>query len=119
MQRLAVMIAPALRSGTDMHDGEETMQTLPGSAIIDSMKNVTRGRQLVVRNIEEEVVLALKMTAARHGRSAEAEDREILRRALLPAKDHRSIKDLLLSMPDVGDDADFERVPDNGREVDL
>ncbi|HXO41378.1 MAG TPA: DNA-binding protein [Thermoanaerobaculia bacterium] len=89
------------------------------SAIIDSVTRVTRGRQLVVRNIEEEVVRALKMTAARHGRSAEAEHREILRRALLPAKDRRSIKDLLLSMPDVGDDADFERVPDDGREVDL
>ena len=39
--------------------------------------------QLIVRNIEEEVVEALKLRAARHGRSAEAEHRELLREALL------------------------------------
>ncbi len=72
-----------------------------------------------MRNIEDEVVRALKVRAAQHGRSAEAEHREILRQTLLPAKDHRSIKDMLLAMPDVGEDADFERVEDFGREVDL
>ena len=35
--------------------------------------------QLIVRNIEEEVVQALKERAVRHRRSAEAEHREILR----------------------------------------
>jgi antitoxin FitA len=75
--------------------------------------------QLIVRNLEEEVVLELKLRAARHGRSAEAEHREILRQALLPAGERKSIKDLLLAMPDVGEDADFERVPDHGRDVDL
>jgi plasmid stability protein len=83
------------------------------------MDKPKRGGQLVVRNIEEEVVQALKLRAAQHGRSAEAEHREILRQALMPAKDHRSIKDMLLAMPDVGEDADFERVVDFGREVDL
>ena len=83
------------------------------------MKTATRGRQLVVRDIEEEVVRALKLSAARHGRSAEAEHREILRQALLPTKDRMPLKDFLLSMPDVGDDADFERIADHGREVDL
>jgi len=73
----------------------------------------------VVRNIEEEVVRALKLRAASSGRSAEAEHREILRQALLPEKDRRSFKDFLLSMPDVLDDADLERIVDYGREVDL
>lgn len=75
--------------------------------------------QLIVRNLEEEVVRELRLRAARHGRSAEAEHREILREALLPAKDRRSLKDLLLSIPEVGDDADFERCPDLGRDVEL
>jgi plasmid stability protein len=75
--------------------------------------------QLIVRNLEEEVVLELKLRAARHGRSAEAEHREILRQALLPAGERKSIKDFLLAMPDVGEDADFERVTDRGRDVEL
>lgn len=39
--------------------------------------------QLTVRNVDDQVVRALKQRAAAHGRSAEAEHREILRRALL------------------------------------
>ena len=73
--------------------------------------------QLIVRNLEEEVVRELKLRAARHGRSTEAEHREILREALLPAKDRRSFKELLLAIPGVGEDADFERNPDLGRDV--
>lgn len=75
--------------------------------------------QLIVRNLEEEVVRELRLRAARHGRSAEAEHREILREALLPAKDRRSIKELLLAIPAGGEDADFERSPDLGRDVEL
>ena len=37
---------------------------------------------LIVRNVESDVIRALKEAAARHGRSAEAEHREILRKAL-------------------------------------
>lgn len=73
--------------------------------------------QLVVRNLEEEVVRELKVRAARHGRSAEAEHREILREALLSAKRKRPLKELLLAMPPAGEDADFERAPDRGRDV--
>jgi antitoxin FitA len=40
--------------------------------------------QLTVRNVSAEIVRALKKRAAGHGRSAEAEHREILREALLP-----------------------------------
>jgi antitoxin FitA len=49
--------------------------------------------QLVVRNLDEELVLRLKMRAAEHGRSAEAEHREILRQALA-AEPRRSFKEL-------------------------
>jgi plasmid stability protein len=37
---------------------------------------------LHVRNVDDELVARLKRRAARHGRSAEAEHREILREAL-------------------------------------
>jgi plasmid stability protein len=63
--------------------------------------------QLIVRNIAPEVVSALKRRAARHGRSAEAEHREILRSALSAEPGRASFKALLASMPDVGADADF------------
>ena len=39
--------------------------------------------QLTVRNLAQEVVGALKRRAAAHGKSAEAEHRDILRKALL------------------------------------
>ena len=72
--------------------------------------------QLIVRNLPEKIVRALKLRAAQHGRSAEAEHREILREVLFPSDAGKSLKDMLLSMPDAGDDADFERVQDTGRE---
>ncbi|HVZ69209.1 MAG TPA: hypothetical protein VG891_07075 [Rhizomicrobium sp.] len=43
--------------------------------------------QLLVRDIPEDVVAALKRRAKRHGRSAEAEHREILRQALSSGRD--------------------------------
>jgi plasmid stability protein len=72
--------------------------------------------QLIVRNLEDEVVQALQLRAAGHGRSAEAEHRAILRAALLPSGDFKAF---LESMPDVGQDSDFERDPDLPRDVDL
>jgi plasmid stability protein len=39
---------------------------------------------LTVRKVDEEVIRALKMRAAKHGRSAEAEHRLILEQALRP-----------------------------------
>lgn len=44
-------------------------------------------RNLHVRNLDEELVTRLKRRAARHGRSAEAEHREILRQALAAEKE--------------------------------
>jgi len=75
--------------------------------------------QLLVRNIESEVVSELKLRAARHGRSAEEEHREILRAALRQPQPLVSLKQLLLEMPDVGEDRDFERPVDLGRAVEL
>lgn len=68
--------------------------------------------QLVVRNLDEQVVNALRKRAAEHGRSAEAEHRAILDEALLPVK-KKSFMEALASIPDVGRDEDFERVDVN------
>ena len=62
---------------------------------------------LVVRNVDKDVALALKRQAASHGRSAEAEHREILR-AVLQRPKRRPVAEVLASMPNVGDDADFD-----------
>ena len=61
---------------------------------------------LVVRNVDEDVALALKQLAAAHGRSAEAEHREILRTVLQRPK-RRSVAEVFSSMPNVGEDSDF------------
>jgi len=65
------------------------------------------------------LVRALKARAARNHRSAEAEHREILREALMPRRRRRTIKEVILAMPDVGEDADFARDRDMGRKVRL
>jgi antitoxin FitA len=75
--------------------------------------------QLLVRDIESDVVRELKIRAARHGRSAEEEHRQILREALRGHGPAKSLKELLLEMPDVGGDRDFERPEDRGRPVEL
>jgi plasmid stability protein len=64
---------------------------------------------LVVRNLDDNIVQALKERAARHNRSAEAEHRAILEQVLLRPK-RRSFAQVLAAMPDVGRDEDFERV---------
>ena len=45
--------------------------------------------QLTVRNVDEQVIRALKKRAVEHGRSAEAEHRDILRRTLLEEGESR------------------------------
>ncbi len=64
---------------------------------------------LLVRSVDEDLVRALKARAGLHGRSAEAEHREILAAALGRPK-RLSFAEVLASMPDVGEDADFERI---------
>jgi antitoxin FitA len=65
---------------------------------------------LVVRNLDQRIVDALKQRAARHGRSAEAEHRAILEEVLLGIPKKKSFAEALASMPNVGQDEDFERL---------
>ncbi|TPE46967.1 DNA-binding protein [Maribrevibacterium harenarium] len=67
---------------------------------------------LVVRNIDEEIVRALKAQAGLHGISAEAEHRRILEQVLLRPK-KRNLAEILLNIPGVGEDADFTRQQDD------
>jgi len=64
---------------------------------------------LVVRNIDDEIVKALKEKAGLSGHSAEAEHRIILAQALLRPK-KKSFTEILMNMPNVGRDTDFERL---------
>jgi antitoxin FitA len=73
--------------------------------------------QLIVRNVDEELSRALKIRAAQNRRSAESEHRVILREALVSQRKRGTLKDVLLEMPSVGDDADFERPREFGRKT--
>ncbi|MDQ6972999.1 MAG: hypothetical protein Q9M30_10145 [Mariprofundaceae bacterium] len=66
---------------------------------------------LVVRNLNENIVAALKQRAVRHGRSAEAEHRALLEEVLLRPRG-KSFAEALAAIPDVGKDEDFERLED-------
>lgn len=64
---------------------------------------------LLVRNVDDSIADALKARAREHGISTEAEHRRILAQVLkLPKK--KTFATVLSEMPDVGEDADFERV---------
>jgi len=66
---------------------------------------------LIVRNVDENIVKALKERAGKSGNSAEAEHRIILSHVLLkPEK--KSFAEVLLEMPNIGNDTDFLRVRD-------
>lgn len=64
--------------------------------------------QLMVRNLPEDLVKALKQRAAKNNRSAEQEHREILQAALRGPR-RRSLIEVLRAMPNVGKDEDFAR----------
>ncbi|HED35922.1 MAG TPA: DNA-binding protein [Gammaproteobacteria bacterium] len=64
---------------------------------------------LIVRNIDDSIANALKLQARKHGISAEAEHRRILEQ-VLARPEKRSFLAVLAEIPDVGRDADFERV---------
>ncbi|MGS0891310.1 FitA-like ribbon-helix-helix domain-containing protein [Burkholderia stagnalis] len=68
---------------------------------------------LLVRNVEDSIVQSLREQAAANGRSAEAEHRAILADALGRPK-RRTFAEVLMSMPNVGEDTDFQRVQDTG-----
>lgn len=66
---------------------------------------------LLVRNIDDEIVNALKLRARQHGISAEAEHRRILAQVLKSPK-RKSFLEVIRQMPDMGEDSDFSRVQD-------
>lgn len=66
---------------------------------------------LVVRNLDESVINALKQRAVAHQRSTEAEHRAILAEVLLKPP-RKSFAEALANIPNVGVDADFQRVND-------
>ena len=68
---------------------------------------------LLVRGVDEALVQRLREQAVANGRSAEAEHRAILAQAL-GGTARRSFAEVLSGMPDVGQDADFERIQDTG-----
>ena len=69
---------------------------------------------LRVRNVDDALVAMLKERAGARGVSAEAEHRQILFDALSRPK-KRTLAEALASIPDVGIDADFERVQGSER----
>jgi plasmid stability protein len=74
--------------------------------------------QLIVRNLDPEIVRLLRERAAKHGRSAEAEHREILK-AALAAPEQLSLKEYLLTMPPGLRASDLRRRRDKPRRVRL
>ena len=73
---------------------------------------------LLVRGVDDALVQALKKRAGAHGRSQEAELRAILTAALL-SPPRRNLAELLAAMPDVGVDADFQRLDDQAEARDV
>lgn len=71
--------------------------------------------QLMVRNLPDDLVKALKQRAAKNNRSAEQEHREILQAALGGPR-RRSLIEVLRAMPNVGKDEDFARYQVSRRE---
>ena len=74
--------------------------------------------QLIVRNIDKAIVKALRSRAARHGRSAEAEHREILKDALSKGT-ATDFKRHLIAMPAIGRDKDFRSKRGRARRIAL
>jgi len=64
--------------------------------------------QLIVRDLSEDLVKALKQRAAKRNHSTEQEHREILQSVLRRPK-RRHLADVLAAIPDVGEESDFGR----------
>lgn len=73
---------------------------------------------LVVRNLDETIINALKKRAVEHHRSTEAEHRAILAEILLKPP-RKSFAEALASIPDVGVDVDFQRNNDDTNIADV
>ncbi len=76
--------------------------------------------QLTVRQLDDELVRALKIRAAQRGRSAEAEVRVILKEALTPRSGQRTFVEHLLAIPvDPSVEDPFPRIQGAARDVKL
>jgi len=78
--------------------------------------------ELLVRDVEPALVARLKQLADEHRRSVEDEHRAILREVLLVGGEGTPtvpFEAYLRKMPDVGTDADFSRIEESIRDVDL
>jgi antitoxin FitA len=64
--------------------------------------------QLIVRDVDESIVDALKKRAAARRLSTEALHRQILQEAVSPYR-RRTLAEALAQMPNVGEDTDFDR----------
>jgi antitoxin FitA len=84
---------------------------LPGAIIDSIITGDTAMANLLVRNVDDSLVQSLRELAAAHGRSAEAEHREILAKALRKTR-RKSFVEVLAGIPNVGADSDFARVDD-------
>jgi antitoxin FitA len=73
---------------------------------------------LVVRNLDETIINALKKRAVEHHRSTEAEHRAILAEILLKPP-RKSFAEALANIPDVGVDVDFQRNNDDTNIADV
>jgi antitoxin FitA len=80
----------------------------PAAAASSTLTDTLEMAQLLVRNVPDDLVKALKRRAAKHYRSAEQEHREILQAALQSPR-RLSLAEVLAAMPDVGKDEDFSR----------
>jgi antitoxin FitA len=92
----------------DRGDSIACSPSLRAIALLSKKAHGADVAQLVVRNLPEDLVKALKQRAARNNRSAEQEHREILQ-AVLRGPRRRSLAEVLSAMPNVGRDEDFAR----------
>lgn len=69
---------------------------------------------LILRNVDESLVAALRTLAGQHGRSAEAEHRELLAAALSQAR-RKKIAEVLATMAAGGERRTFTRTGDDTR----
>ena len=73
---------------------------------------------LVVRNLDDSIINALKQRAVEHRRSTEAEHRAILAEVLLKPP-RKTFAEALATIPDVGTDTDFQRVNNDTNAADV
>lgn len=69
--------------------------------------------------LSEDIRRQLEQQAALHGCSVESELESILKDVFGRQAQESSLKELLLAMPDVGEDADFNLFRDTARQIKL